>query len=241
MNCIIIDDDPLSRKVLEQYIDRTEYLTLIHSFSDAVEAINKFKNEEEIHLIFLDIEMPEMSGIDFLNSLKAQPLVIIVSSKEKYALEAFSYNVTDYILKPAYYARFYRAVERAKSQFQQPVHTDQPKNEERERDEIFIKNKAALIRLKYDDILWIEALENYVVFHTFDKKYTINFTMKSMVSKLPSHRFIRAHRSYIINRDKFEMIEDNSIIVKTKTGSKIIPIGKHYKEDLMNKIVQLGK
>jgi len=235
MNCIIIDDDALSRRVLEEYINKTDFLTLVHSFSDPVEAINKFKNEEEIHLIFLDIEMPEMSGIEFLDSLKVQPLVIIVSAKEKYALEAFSYNVTDYILKPADYGRFYRAVDRARSQFQKPV------EKEEERDEIFIKNKAALIRLKFDDILWIEALENYVVFHTFDKKYTINFTMKSMVTKLPSNKFIRAHRSYIINRDKFEMIEDNSIIVKTKTGSKIIPIGKYYKDELMKKIVLLGK
>lgn len=229
MNCIIIDDDKLSRRIVEEFVKRTETLNLLYSFENPVDAINIFEKEDDIDLVFLDIEMPEMSGIDFLDTLKNPPQIIIVSSKGKYAIDAFNYDVTDYLLKPISYSRFYKAVTKATERFSKnKINT--------KGDEIFIKKNSALVRLKYQDILWIEALENYVIFTTFDDKYTIHFTMKAIEQKLPSGKFTRVHRSYIVNTSSINVIEDNSVIIKTKEGNKTIPIGKSYKDKLMGDI-----
>lgn len=230
MNCIIIDDDKLSRKIIEEFIKKTEGLKLLESFADPVDAINFLKREHDTHLIFLDIEMPEMSGIDFMNLMKDPMQIIIVSSKDKYALNAFEYDVTDYLLKPVNYSRFLKAIDKVLSRFEKNKMNFIGKNE------IFIKKNSYLVKLNYDDILWIEALENYVVFNTFKEKYTIHFTMKAAEQKLPVNRFVRVHRSYIINTSSIYVIEDNNIIIKTEEGNKIIPIGKSYKENLMKDI-----
>jgi DNA-binding LytR/AlgR family response regulator len=230
MNCIIIDDDKLSRRIVEEFVAKTESLNLLHSFENAVDAINAFKSDDEIHLIFLDIEMPEMSGIDFLDSLKNPPQIIIISSKDKYALNAFEYDVTDYLLKPITYSRFDKAVDKALNRFEKNRIDGMGK------EEIFIKKNSTLVRLKYDDILWVEALENYVIFNTFSDKYTIHFTMKAIEQKLPTSKFTMVHRSYIVNTSSINVIEDNAIIIKTEDGSKTIPIGKSYKDKLMGDI-----
>lgn len=228
MNCIIIDDDLMSRRVLEEFVGRTEQLNLLNSYENAVDAINAFNTGEDIDLIFLDIEMPEMSGIDFLETLQNPPQIIIVSSKEKYALDAFNYDVTDYLLKPVSYSRFFKAINKANVRFKNKVDTKD--------DEIFIKKNSALVRLKYDQILWVEALENYVIFNTYNDKYTIHFTMKAIEQKLPNNMFTRVHRSFIVNTRSINIIEDNSIIINTKEGKKTIPIGKSYKDNLMGDI-----
>lgn len=230
MNCIVVDDDRLSRRILEEFIHKTEDLYLKKAFSDPIEAVNFLKKEDDIHLIFLDIEMPEMTGLDFMNSLKITSQVIIVSSKGKYAIDAFDYDVTDYLLKPITYTRFFKAVDKVTSRF------EKDKINLIGKEEIFIKKNSSLVRLKYEEILWIEALENYVVFNTFKDKYTIHFTMKAIEQKLPTVKFTRVHRSYIVNVSCIEVIEDNSVIIKIQDGSKTIPIGKSYKDNLMNDI-----
>ncbi len=218
----------MSRKVLEEFIGRTEQLNLLNSYENAVNAINAFNTGEDVDLIFLDIEMPEMSGIDFLETLQNPPQIIIVSSKEKYALDAFNYDVTDYLLKPVSYSRFFKAINKANVRFKNKVDTKD--------DEIFIKKNSALVRLKYDQILWVEALENYVIFNTYNDKYTIHFTMKAIEQKLPNQMFTRVHRSFIVNTRSINLIEDNAIIINTKEGAKTIPIGKSYKDKLMGDI-----
>lgn len=228
MNCIIIDDDIMSRRVIEEFVNRTEQLILLNSYENAVDAINAFNTGEDIDLIFLDIEMPEMSGIDFLETLQNPPQIIIVSSKEKYALDAFNYDVTDYLLKPVTYSRFFKAINKANVRFKNKVDTKE--------NEIFIKKNSALVRLKYDEILWVEALENYVIFTTYSDKYTIHFTMKAIEQKLPSNMFTRVHRSFIVNTHSINLIEDNAIVINTKEGNKTIPIGKSYKDKLMGDI-----
>lgn len=228
MNCIIIDDDKLSRRVIEEFIRKTDFLTHIASYENGVDAINAFKSDRTIHLIFLDIEMPEMSGIEFLNTLKNPPQIIIVSSKERYALEAFEYDVIDYLLKPVVYGRFFKAVDKAYGRYTKEHFVPEGKNE------IFIKKNSALIRLKYDEILWVEALENYVIVNTFNDKFTIHFTMKAIEKKLPTSKFTRVHRSYIVNTSSINVIEDNNIVIPIEGGSKTIPIGKSYKDNLMN-------
>jgi DNA-binding LytR/AlgR family response regulator len=215
MNCIIVDDDKLSIKIIEEFVIRTEGLTLLGTFSSAVDAVNMLNqsNVNPVHLIFLDIEMPEMSGIEFLKALNVIPQVIIYSSEEKYALECYEYDVTDYLLKPVQYGRFIKALTRARERF------DKKENPVKQSTEIFIKNNSSLVRVKFEDILWIEALENYVVVNTFKEKYTIHFTMKSIADKMPSDRFMRIHRSFIVNFSKINVIEDNSVVVKTENGN----------------------
>ncbi len=237
MNCLIVDDDKLSIKIIEEFVERTEGLNLIGSFSSAVEAVNVLNNPNnpQAHLIFLDIEMPEMSGIEFLKALNIIPQVIIYSSQEKYALESYEYDVTDYLLKPVQYGRFIKAVNRARERF------EKKESPVKQSTEIFIKNNSSLVRVKYDDILWIEALENYVVLNTFKEKYTIHFTMKSIAERMPSDRFMRVHRSFIVNFNKIKAIEDNSVIIKTDTGNKIIPIGKSYRDKLLDDINLITK
>ncbi len=228
MNCIIIDDDLMSRRIIEEFIIRTDQLRLIASYENAVDAINAFTGDEDIDMIFLDIEMPEMSGIDFLETLTNPPQIIIISSKEKYALDAFNYDVTDYLLKPISYSRFFKAINKANVRFKNKVDTKD--------NEIFIKKNSALVRLKYEDILWVEALENYVIFNTFQEKFTIHFTMKAVETKLPTNKFTRVHRSFIVNTSRINIIEDNSVIIKTHEGNKSIPIGKSYKDNLLKDI-----
>lgn len=237
MNCIIIDDDKLSIKIIEEFVGRTEGLHLVGSFSSAVEAMNSLNqpDAEKVDLIFLDIEMPEMSGIEFLESLDIIPQVIIYSSQEKYALESYEYDVTDYLLKPVQFGRFIKAVNRARERY------EKKESPVKESTEIFIKNNGSLVRIKYDDILWIEALENYVVLNTFSEKYTIHFTMKAIADKMPSDRFMRIHRSFIVNFSKIKVIEDNSVVIKTDSGTKVIPIGKSYRDKLMNDINLISK
>jgi len=235
MNCIIIDDDKLSIRVLEEFISKTECLNLVGSFYSAVKAINYLNQDENVGLIFLDIEMPEMTGIDFMKSLKNLPQIIIFSSKQKYALDAFEYDVTDYLLKPVNYARFYKAVDKALARSNKSNLSSIGK------DEIFIKKNTSLVKLKYDDILFVEALENYVIFNTFNEKITIHFTMKAVEQKLPTNKFTRVHRSFIVNTNSIKEIEDNAIIIKAADGVKAIPIGKSYRDKLMGDINLIAK
>jgi len=231
MNCIIIEDDKLTRMLIEEYIGRTEGLVKIESFESDIDAINLLKEDDQkIELIFLDIEMPEMDGIEFLKSLKKMPQVIITSSRDKYALQAFDFNVTDYLLKPITYSRFIQAVERAQNRKR-----TETKDTEKSR-EIFIKKGSTLIRMKYEDIVWVEALENYIILNTLNDKVTIHFTMKAIEKKLPSDIFIRVHRSYIVNKSRIKVIKDNSVELDFKDSNKSIPIGKSYKNQLISDI-----
>jgi DNA-binding LytR/AlgR family response regulator len=211
-------------------VSRTAGLNLLFSFPSAIEAINAMRTVEDIHLILLDVGLPEMSGMEFLDSLQNPPMVIIISSKDTYAIDAFEYNVVDYLLKPLSYARFYKAIEKARKIYQRDVIDKIGK------DEIFIKKNSMLVRLKYDDILWVEALENYVIFNTYEEKYTIHFTMKAIEQKLPPNKFTRVHRSYIVNTRIINMIEDNAVIIKIHDGMKSIPIGKSFKDKLLGDI-----
>ena len=230
MNCIIVDDDSFLRKIIEDFVRKTETLNLLHSLSNALDAIKVMNTNETIDLIFLDIEMPEMTGIDFLQSLSSFPQIIIVSSKEKYAINAFEYDVTDYLLKPFTYSRFLKAVNKA-------LEREKKARINAMEGEIYIKHNFSLVKLKFADILWIEAMENYVIINTFDEKYTMLFTMQAIEEKLPSKHFMRVHRSFIVNLNEITKIEEKNIHILTNGGiNNNIPIGKMYKPKLLNEI-----
>ena len=234
MKCIIIDDDYIVRKLIEGFVKKTRKLELLGSFENPVVALDKYANSDQIDLIFLDVEMPEMSGLELLENLKTEPRVIIISGKDKYAINAFDYDVTDYLLKPINYSRFYKAVERASEKSGLVARDEEPRAESKE--EIFVKESSSLIRIKFDDIRFIEAQENYISLQTFEKRHLIHFTMKAIEKELPEGKFIRIHRSYFVNVDRIDSITGNQINVKLKNETARLPIGKSYKENLMSKL-----
>lgn len=231
MNCIIIDDDKLTCKILEGYISKSDSLNFIGSFNDPVAARNVLSKRHDIDLIFLDIEMPEMSGFDIIGSLDLPPNIIVVSSAEEYALRAFDFNVVDYLLKPVTYARFCKAIDKTIRYFSRKEPITATGDEE-----IFIKNGSSLVKLKLKEIIYIEALENYVILSTNDNRYTIHFTMKAIESQLPSGLFIRVHRSFIINKGMIQTIKESSLEIIVNEIPKSIPIGKSFRDSLLSDI-----
>lgn len=230
MNCIIVDDDKMSCKLLEGYVKKASSLNLIGTFSDSIAARNAITERKDIDLIILDIEMPELNGFDFIGSLDLPPNIIIVTSGEDYALKAFDFNVVDYLLKPISYGRFCKAIDktiRYYSRKEVPNTGDE---------EIFIKKGSSLVKLKLKDIIFIEALENYVTLTTKDDKFTIHFTMKAIESQVPSGIFKRVHRSYIINKSMIQSIKENTLDLTVGDSVKSIPVGKSFRDDLLNDI-----
>lgn len=230
MNCIIVDDDKLTCKVIEEFVSKFASLNLVGCFSDSVEARNILTQRKDIELIILDIEMPEMNGFDFINSLDYPPNIIIVSSAEEYALKAFDFNVVDYLLKPVSYSRFCKAIDKTIRYFARK----EPKNSGYE--EIFIKKGSSLVKLKLLDIIYIEALENYVTLNTNSDKFTIHFTMKAIETQLPSGVFIRVHRSFIINKSMIQTIKENALDLNVAGSLKNIPVGKSFRDSLLSDI-----
>jgi DNA-binding LytR/AlgR family response regulator len=230
MNCIIVDDDKIVCKILEGYVKKYSALNLIGSYSDPVEARNILTRRRDIDLIFLDIQMPEMNGFDFIGSLDSPPNIIVISSAEEYALKAFDFNVVDYLLKPISYSRFCKAIDKTIRYFS---HKEASNTGD---DEIFIKSGSSLVKLKLRDIIYVEALENYVTLNTNTEKYTIHFTMKAIESQLPSGIFIRVHRSFIVNKSMIQAIKENTLEITVGGSMKSIPVGKSYRDSLLNEI-----
>jgi two-component system LytT family response regulator len=227
MKCIVVDDDEMSRLTLTKLVDQVSSLSLIRAFSSCLEALN-FLDTEKVDLILLDIEMPEMSGLEFIKSIKNPPLIILATSKKKYALESYEYNVVDFIVKPVSLDRFVKAVSKARSVFGNSEQIQKVQDV----DYVFIKNHSSLVKVDTADILWIEALGDYITIHTATKKHIIHTTMKTVEGKLPSDRFIRIHRSYIISLDRINSIEDSLVVI----NGKLIPVGAVYKENLEKRL-----
>ena len=230
MNCIIVDDDKMSCKILEGYVNKSTSLNLIGAFNDSVTARNILTKRQDIDLIILDFQMPEMDGFDFIGSLDYPPNIIIVSAAEEYAVRAFDFNVVDYLLKPVSYGRFCKAIDKTIRYFSRKEAASTGD------EEIFIKKGSSLVKLKLKDIIYIEALENYVTLTTHDDKFTIHFTMKAIENQLPSGIFIRVHRSYIINKSMIQTIKENSLDLIVGDTLKSIPVGKSFRDTLLNDI-----
>lgn len=230
MNCIIVDDDKMTCKILEGYVNKSTSLDLIGSFSDSITARNLFTKRQDIDLIILDIEMPELNGFELIGSLDHPPNIIIISSAEEYAFKAFDFNVVDYLLKPVTYARFCKAIDKTIRYFARKETTNTGD------EEIFIKKGSSLVKLKLKEIIYIEALENYVTLSTNDDKFTIHFTMKAIENQLPSGVFIRVHRSFIVNKSMIQVIKENSLDMIVGKDLKNIPVGKSFRDSLLKDI-----
>jgi DNA-binding LytR/AlgR family response regulator len=220
----------MSCKLLEGYVKKASSLNLIGTYSDSIAARNVITERKDIDLIILDIEMPELNGFDFIGSLDLPPNIIIVTSGEDYALKAFDFNVVDYLLKPISYGRFCKAIDKTIRYYSRKEVSNTGD------EEIFIKKGSSLVKLKLKDIIFIEALENYVTLTTKDDKFTIHFTMKAIESQVPSGIFIRVHRSYIINKSMIQSIKENTLDLTVGDSVKSIPVGKSFRDDLLNDI-----
>jgi DNA-binding LytR/AlgR family response regulator len=223
ITCAIIDDDNMSRLALVTLTKRVPSMELKGSFNSALEA-RHFLQSNPVDLIFVDVEMPELSGLDFIRTLTKRPEIIISSSKEKYALEAFEVEVTDFLLKPVSLERFLKTVNRIESKL---AVTAKPAN-----GRMFVKANNQLINLNLSAINYVEAYGDYVNIFTEKDRYIVHGTMKEMQAKLPGDEFVRVHRSHIVRIDKINAIEETVIII----GKKLIPIGDSYRNLLMNQL-----
>ena len=224
INCVIVDDDPVSRKLIGELVKKTEWLNLVGTFDSAVSAGNELP-KLDIDIILLDVEMPEMTGLEFLNNIQGEFNVILITSKQEYAVEAFDLNALDYITKPVSYARFVKACEKARKAIAEGKTSKLT-------DHLFVKSGTVYERIELKNINYIESMGDYVSIHTSNKRHVINITMKETMEKLSKLNFSRIHRSFIINLDKVETIEDNSVAINGKS----LPISRSHKKDLMEKL-----
>lgn len=226
MRCITIDDDSVTRRLVAEYIARTDFLIDCGQFEDSVEAINFLQNTNDIDLIFLDIQLPTMDGFEFLDTLESSPQIIVMSVSPEYALRAFDFGATDYLLKPISYARFFKGV----SKVLKFMRTEGPDGE------LYLKKNSALIRVPYSTILWIESMENYVNIYTERERFTLHFMLKTVEGHMPPSMFRRIHRSYIVNLTRIESIEDNTVLLRNGEEMVSLPIGKSYKKNLLSSL-----
>ena len=218
IRCIIIEDEPVARDVLKTYVQDTPTLMLVHEFENAVDGL-AFLQKESVDLIFLDINMPKLSGISFLKSLVDPPKVIITTAYSEYALEGYELDVADYLLKPFSFERFLKAVNKVTL-----------KKSETKEESITVKADGKLFRISLSDILYAEALGDYITLFTESQKLTFNSTLTSFIEEVNSSKFVRVHRSYAVSLSKINYVEGNMISVNENE----IPIGKSYKEEFRN-------
>jgi DNA-binding LytR/AlgR family response regulator len=226
IKCIITDDEPFARKGLQGYVGQIDFLDLKGVCENAIE-LNSHLKKEPVDLLFLDIEMPYLTGIEFLKQLSAPPRVIFTTAYEKYALQGFELEVLDYLLKPISFDRFLRAANKAFDYFrlqQAPAMGN---------DYIFVKADSKLEKIAFADMLFVEALENYVAIYTREKKIITHLTLKMLQEKLPAAAFIQPHKSYLVAIDKIAALEGNMLHIAQYT----VPISKYQKEEVMEKIV----
>jgi len=225
IRCITIDDEPLALKQMANYIDKTPYLELKGEFENAFEAVSFIQNNE-VDLMFVDINMPDLNGMDFVKSLSNPPKVIFTTAYSEYAMDGFKVNAVDYLLKPIGYADFLKAATKAKELYFNDNETIT--SLEHGEDYLFIKSEYKLIRINYADIRYIEGMREYVrIYLDNDKPVMALMSIKKLVEHLPLTDFMRVHRSYIVNLSKITTIERNRIVF----GKTYIPISDQYKSD----------
>jgi DNA-binding LytR/AlgR family response regulator len=228
LNCLIVDDEPLARKAIREYIQQTQDLNYLGEANSADDAI-EFLKTSKADLIFTDIQMPVINGIDFVRSTGNDALFIFITAFPEYAVEGYELNIIDYLLKPVSYERFLKAVTKTKEYLALKNQT----KEKKQADYFFIKCGNKFEKILFDDVLYAEALENYVKIYTRAKMYVSYLTFKSLEEYLSPEKFIRVHKSYIVSLSKIENL-DNEII---SIGSNEIPLSRNYRTEVMNKVI----
>jgi len=223
INCLIVDDEPLSQEVIEDFVKACPELNLVAVCNDALEA-GGFINKEKIDLLFLDINMPRLSGIGFVKSLKEPPLFILVTAYPEYAIEGFEVDAVDYLLKPVSFERFRTAVNRAVERFSS--------REETQVNHLMVRANKKNYRLNFDEIIYLEAQGDYVRFVTDSQSLMVHGTLKEFFEQLPEKRFERIHKSYIISLSKVVYVEGNQVTL----GNYKLPVSLSFKDGFMEKL-----
>jgi len=232
LRCLIVDDKPLAIDLIVNYVHRTPFLELVATTGKPLIGLQIIK-EENIDLVFLDIQMPELSGFEFIRMAGRPCITILTTAYSEFALEGYEHNALDYLLKPFSFERFYRAAEKAFTQKQSagPIQSEQLISASTPvQTFIFLKTSGKIKKINLDDILFIEGLQNYLAVHTIQGKILSLQTLKSILSQLPAHQFCRVHKSFIIALKQIESIKRGRILI----GSRLIPIGDIYREGFLN-------
>jgi DNA-binding LytR/AlgR family response regulator len=227
MNCVVVDDDKLSRMACIQLFSEFSFLKIVSECNSTFELM-EVMSHTAVDLVLLDIEMPKMSGLDFLKSNTNHPLVILMSAKKDYAIESYEYNVVDYLLKPLEIKRFSKAIHKAWEVFQSKAKTIDFDHQ----NAVFIKEKGVLNKVLIDEILYVNALGDYISIFLKEKRYIVHMNLKEFEARLNTTKFIRIHRSYVVALHKLSAIEENTAFINEIP----IPIGDVYKSDLLKKI-----
>lgn len=235
MKCVIIDDEPLAVDLIKEFVSKVDTLELVNTFNNAIDAISII-NQSNVDLIFLDIEMPHFSGIDFINAIDKKPLIIFTTAYSEYAVEGFNLGAVDYLVKPIPFHRFLKSVMRAQQIFN-PQQIAAPATlittPEIEQDFMFVRAEYENVKLNFEDILYIEGLKDYVKIYTTDQKYTLTLiSLIKLENLLSTKGFARIHRSYIINIKHVKSIQKNKVVI----AEKRIPISESYKTSFFEKI-----
>ncbi len=226
--CIIVDDEPLARKGIKLHLNDIESLELLEEFGNAIQAA-EYLRQHPVDIIFLDIQMPGMTGMEFLQSVTTRPAVILTTAYTEHAIEAFELDVIDYLLKPIRFDRFYKAVTKAQDYIS--LKTNEPATLEKfEPDYIYIKSDRKYVKLKYTDIRFIQGMKDYVMIHSYQKKYMTAMNIKTILTQLPEATFSRVSKSYIINVNLIDTIDQDMIYI----GEDDIPLGLSYKEAFLS-------
>lgn len=228
IKCIAIDDEPVALDIISDYITKVPFLELLHTFRNGIQAL-EFLQNTQVDLIFLDINMPEINGIDFFKSLNTKPKVIFTTAYPEFAVESYELNATDYLLKPIKFDRFLKAVNKVYS----VQNTDSKEiSGEISKETIILKSGSKSYKINTSDIFYVEGSGNYLTFHTTDKKIMVLMNMNEALKVLPEQSFARIHKSFIVAVDRIKIIENHQVVINDMK----IPIGKYYKESFFNKV-----
>lgn len=227
IRCLVVDDEPLALDILEDYISKVPFLQLVKTTTSAIEGLSLVQNDS-IDLVFLDVQMPELNGLQFLKIMNGKCDVILTTAYSEYALEGYEHDVTDYLLKPIAFDRFYKAAQKVMQQRQHSSALPSPETHVTQAPHsfIFVKTEHKIQKIYLDDILYIEGLKDYISIFTKTERIITLQNMKKMEDSLPAGRFIRVHKSYIVALDKIDSIERSRIQIT----DKIIPVGDTYRE-----------
>jgi DNA-binding LytR/AlgR family response regulator len=230
LNCLIVDDEPVARKGLEEYVKEVDFLHLVGTCENAIKA-SSFLKDGRIDLILLDIHMPKLSGIEFLKTLKNPPMVIFTTAYSHYALEGYALDIIDYLVKPIPFERFLKAVQKAGDFFELKQKADPASTELPEY--FFIKCDHKYEKVMYSEVLYMEAMQNYCIIHTSGKRMIAYLTFSGLESQLPADRFLKVHKSFIVSLDKVKALDGHEIII----GNSRIPVSRNLKEEVMKRIM----
>lgn len=236
LTCAIIDDDEINRLTLEHYVELTPNLKLEASLADGIAGLTFFREGNRVDVLFLDIEMPHLSGLELLRVLTDPPAVIITTARQDFAVDAFELRVTDYLVKPFDFARFTQAVQRVKPT-PAPASAAAPAAESPTNADLFVKVNSRMVRINFDEVLYVEALSDYVNIVTPKHKYIVYTTLKALENRLSQFsNYVRVHRSYLLNTQHIESIEDNTANLH---GGHFVPIGKSYQESFYKSLQRI--